>query len=83
MRDNFPAEKKEDTEVKDEFKYFPIGYFSHMYFVLCVGGLPAWKISRQSMRSTKKYSLYRDEESREIFMKAEMMVSLAYPLLKT
>ena len=38
MRDNFPAEKKEDTEVKDEFKYFPFGYFSRMYFVLCVGG---------------------------------------------
>ena len=32
-RDNLPAEKKEDTEVKDEFEYFPIGYLSDMYFV--------------------------------------------------
>lgn len=31
--DNLPAEKKEDTEVKDEFEYFPIGYLSDMYFV--------------------------------------------------
>lgn len=30
---NLPAEKKEDTEVKDEFEYFPIGYLSDMYFV--------------------------------------------------
>ena len=54
MRDNLLVEKKEDTEVKDEFKYFPIRYLSHMYFVLCVGGLPAWKTSRQSMHSTKE-----------------------------
>lgn len=32
MRDNLPIEKKEDTEVKDEFKYFPNGYISDMYF---------------------------------------------------
>ena len=32
-RDNLLTEKKEDTEVKDEFEYFPIGYLSDMYFV--------------------------------------------------
>lgn len=32
-RDNLLTEKKEDTEAKDEFEYFPIGYLSDMYFV--------------------------------------------------
>lgn len=69
MRDNLLVEKKEDTEVKDKFKYFPIGYLLHMYFVLSLCRRIACAENILSIDAFHKRSIshYRDEESRKRF----------------